>query len=630
LEYYTYADQTVEDLFEEKKGTLPCEAALVLNVWMYATHELFDGVEDCARLSDASVNAEAAGLADNGRGAYAFEEMMAFYIGHDQEHGGTDDGGGGGPNGLYALAQIAGSEFGTVDQSTGEAASNANLKKLFLEMQSVTSNSNACRPGSDTVGKLWSLTHRMIAQMCVPLLQMLLKSMKENDVDRVKLYAKAIVPQMSRCRPSTYRSLKENLLDRPYESDMFDSLLADLQSMSDCLGVTCADVGAFRETEIPECAAYPAGYPIAEYGPTTDVHEHAKIDLDVAELEMLLCFGSDRSYQMAKWLYMYGHNSRKTWESDDQFLSLQEMAVSTTKDKSSWSTLYTEYHQDKHFADKVIVDTLSGKGKWGAAPPEQRSEIIAKTVQYQVIFLYLLGEMADAMADCATGDATDNDGAVHSWDEVVAYYVGSLEGTSEGGSDDFSDGRMMWNLGNRRCSQFGTENSDGWSVVMAAVEDLFYAGKGELDAYDCTKLEQTVHKIEHLSLIPLMQSVIRYAIANEKHAWNSPSKDLAEGEAFALAVLPILAKYDPVAQDIVEENMIVTEGREPVIGGAQAVADAFYGVMTTFGLECEFVGASDGVDTCKMSQNGSGSGSVIAADVTILALGTISTILAML
>eukprot|EP00567_Pseudictyota_dubia_P011804 CAMPEP_0197464996 /NCGR_PEP_ID=MMETSP1175-20131217/64312_1 /TAXON_ID=1003142 /ORGANISM="Triceratium dubium, Strain CCMP147" /LENGTH=940 /DNA_ID=CAMNT_0043001001 /DNA_START=220 /DNA_END=3045 /DNA_ORIENTATION=- len=686
-EHLTYAHRVVEDLFQEEKGTLPAEAARALNLWMYATHELYDGVEDCAAFGVEGVNPEAAGLADNGNGAYAFEEFMAFWIGHDQAPGSKEG------YGLYAMAQEAAEEFGTVDSGTGEANVNSELKKLFVEMQGVTSLSNACRPGSDTAGKLWSIAHRMVSRMTVPLLQMLLKAMNENDTDRVRLYARAIVPQMSRCRPSVFRRLKEGLVDRPYDASKYLQLLGDLQNSFDCLGVSCEDVGAFRQTQIPQCAGFPKHYPIAEYSPSTDVHQHAKIDLDVAELKLLLCFGSERSYEMAKRLYSNGHNSRKTWvTSEAQYLSLEEMATSETKEQSPWATHYVQYHQDKHWADKIITETLSGRGKWGSAPKaqraemvaktaqyqvvfpyllgemadaladcssgqatdndgsvhswdevvayyvgamegtsEERAEMVAKTAQYQVVFPYLLGEMADALADCSTGQATDNDGSVHSWDEVVAYYVGAMEGTSEGGSSDFADGQLMWNLGNKRCTQFGTENSAGWSQVMAAVEDLFYSGKGELDAYDCKALGRTVGKIEHLSLIPLFQSVVRYAIKNEKHGWDSSSKDLAEGEAFALSVLPILAAYDPVGQAIVEENMILAEGREPVLDGAQAVADAFHGVSAKFGLGCQYIGESDGVDFCRMTRRSGGSrtpaaGAAVASLLTAVGLGLVSSV----
>mmetsp|Transcript_62542 Transcript_62542/g.184968 ORF Transcript_62542/g.184968 Transcript_62542/m.184968 type:complete len:755 (-) Transcript_62542:155-2419(-) len=616
---FLYAHRAVEDLIQAQKGTLAFEAARALNLWMYATHELYDGVDDCARLGEPGVNAEAAGLTDNGNGAYAFEEFMAFWIGNNQAHG-SDVG-----FGLYAMAQQAGRDFGTFDSSTGEAKVNSNIKNLFVEMQGITSNPIACKAGSDTAEKLWGVAHRIVAQMSVPLVQMLLKSMREDDPDRVRLYARSIIPQMSRCRPSVYRRLKENLLDRSYDNSKYVQLLGDVQNMLDCLGVSCEDVGAYKQSMIPQCAGYPVDYPIAEFSPTSNVHEHAKFDLDVAELKLLTCFGTEKSYTSAERLYMFGHNTRKTWISNSvEFLSLREMATSTTKDKAPWSTHYTEYHQNKHHADKVILDTLNGRGKWGAAPPAQRAETIAKTVQYQVVFQYTLGEMSDAVADCSAKDATDNEGSVHSWDEVVSYYIGSLEGIKEGGSKDFADGQMMWNLGNKRCTQFGTENSAGWSVVMAAVEDLFYAGKGQLDAYDCANLQRTVRKVEHLSLIPLIQSVMRYAIKNEQHSWDSPSKDLAEGEAFAMALLPILAAYDPVGQSVVEENMVIVEGREPVVDGAQAVADAFDGIMHKFGLQCQYIGESDGVDSCNMSKMssapgfGGSIGAALAVFVTIV------------
>ena len=305
---------------------------------------------------------------------------------------------------------------------------------------------------------------------------------------------------------------------------------------------------------------------------------------------------------MGENLYKYGHNSKLFRARPDdpiQFRSLQEMATTAQREDAPWFTHFLEYHQNSYYADKIISDTLNGRGKWGSSSREQRAEIVIKTVQYHVVFMFLLAQLADAIRDCDNDDANDNMGTVHSWDKVVAFYVGSQEGSTEGGSKDFSDGTLMWNLGNKRCTQFNTENSKGWSEVMSSIEDQFYAGLGELNAYDCVNLGHTVKRIAHLSLIPLMQSVVRYAIKNERHSWNSGSKDLAAGEAFAYSILPILNAYDPIGMAIVEENMVVEEGKEPVMDGAQAVANAFQPIMNQFGLECQFLGQSDGIDFCK-------------------------------
>ena len=43
--------------------------------------------------------------------------------------------------------------------------------------------------------------------------------------------------------------------------------------------------------------------------------------------------------------------------------------------------------------------------------------------------------------------------SVHAWDEGVAFYTGSLEGTAYGGS---GDGKLLYRLAEKRCANFGT------------------------------------------------------------------------------------------------------------------------------------------------------------------------------
>jgi len=626
-DHLSYADSFVKDALKEKKGALGPEAARALNLWMYATHELYDAVEDCAKI-ESGVNVAAAGLKDNGNGAYAMDEFIAFWIGTNQRPGSSDGGS------LYAMTQAAAEMFGTVDGVNGEANVNTDIKALYNEALAILAQERACQPDTDTMRQLWGITHRLISRMSVPLVQLLISAMMEEDAERVRLYARSIVPQMSRCRQSAHRRLKEELIDRSYDPSKRMQILVDLQQMYECLGISCEDVGAYKTSQLAQCADRPVNFPLAQYTPTTDVRQTSKIDLDISELKVLLCFDMNRSYDMAKRIYMYGHNSMRHRDDDvlpPTYMSLQDMATSEVREESPWFTHFLDYHQSSDYADQAIMDALNGRGKWGSASRKQRTEIVTKTAQYQVVFMHLLGEMADANADCDKGDKQDNAGSVHSWDEVAALYVGSLEGPDEGGSDDFGDGQLMWNLGNKRCTQFGTENSDRWSVVMADIEDHLYAGRGQLDAYDCANLRKTVKDIQHLSVIPLVQSVVRYAIKNERHTWNSDSKDLAEGEAFALSVLPILKAYDPVGQSMVEENMIRETGKEPVIGGAQVVADAFRPIMDKFGIECHYVGRSEGVDFCSVvgrTADGSGMNGPIAA--TGASLVTVAMLWAML
>ena len=597
--FAAYADSYVQEAFKEEKGTAGPEAAVALNLWMYAAHVLTVALEDCA-LEASGVNLDIIGRDEDLGGAEsAIDTFIAFWIG--ASGGSKSDARGS----LQGMTDRAAGMFGTTN-SAGEANANENIKDLYREFVQILSFSGACREGGDSVEKLWGIAHRIVAHMQIPLIQLLIDAMVNEEQDFITLYAKAVVPQMSACRVSTYRRLKEALLDRTYEPTKFVSVLGDLQESYDCLGVSCEDIGAYDTDGVAQCADPPTTFPIAGYSPSSHVHLHSKIDLDVNAIKALLSFEDDKAWATAKDLYMYGKNSevyRPPGSSEPYTVrSLQSLATSALRKKSPWYRYYEGYFNDPNYAETAVMDVFNGRGKWGDAPNVQKIEVLTKTIQYQILYMYLLAEAADAEAACRAGDktASDEGTGVHAWDEVAAYYVGSLEGILQGGSKDFADGQLMWNVGNKRSSQFNTQTRDAYAMVNSEIEDDLYAGKGELDAYACDSLASTIRRIERNSVVPLIQSVLRYAIKMEGTNPTSGSKDLAEGETFALSILPIVKSIDEFGAEVLERNMIVEAGTMPVSDGAQRVADAFYMAMVDFELECELVGQSDGIDTCDM------------------------------
>jgi hypothetical protein len=147
-----------------------------------------------------------------------------------------------------------------------------------------------------------------------------------------------------------------------------------------------------------------------------------------------------------------------------------------------------------------------------------------------------------------------------------------------------------------------------------------FAGRAEADAnaLDCGML------------LPIIQSTIQYAIIYEELSSSSTNADLAEGETFALSVLPIIAQYDANSAALIQENMEVRAGQPMVRDGPQEVADAFYESLTEgFGYSCALVGAAPQADACaqqggfsnvKLSRSGSATTSKTTVSVSILAV----------
>jgi len=433
--HYLYADQFVKSMFADAQGDgaqVAVEASTVLNLWMYTVAQLYKAVDDCA-LVQADANLQKLGLEDGifGSAPQAVDQAMAFYMGTPESR----------KVGLYALAQDAGKLFNTVE-ANGEATVNARIRQLYEEAREAMSFPNACRTGTNTVEQLWGIAHRWVSQMQVPLMQRLIYNMVEQDTKRIRLYSTAIIPATIVCRDSTHRRLREHLLDKnSYDANKFLATLGDMQELYDCLGFTCADVGALVSAQIPECAGRPPNFPMAAYSPSTNVHQLSKIDLDVKQIKVLVEL---EEYKPAKHLYQYGKNSeqfRANPETDAYgTLSLQSLAITTDREKADPEyKLFVEYHNDPNYADKWILNSLDGKDKW-KNNVEQRAAFITMVLQNHVIYLYALAELADTEADCVDKEPTKSAVAVESWDEVAAVLVGSFEARFRGGLVDLQDG----------------------------------------------------------------------------------------------------------------------------------------------------------------------------------------------
>jgi len=220
----------------------------------------------------------------------------------------------------------------------------------------------------------------------------------------------------------------------------------------------------------------------------------------------------------------------------------------------------------------------------GAADSARR-EIAIKGVQYQAVWMYVLHELEDAVADCRAANLAQNDAGVHAWDEGWAFYAGSLEGPSSRGN-----GQLLHALADKRCRDFGTCTLGGQSSVNARLLALFSSGERSLANGQCEQAAQIISQIQPLMTIPLVQGALRYAYKADPEAPGSgTAKERAEGWAFAAAVLPQVARASPAAADVIRRNLEFN-ATTPVVDGYLAVFRAFQSTYPSLGITCKDVG----------------------------------------
>jgi len=316
----------------------------------------------------------------------------------------------------------------------------------------------------------------------------------------------------------------------------------------------------------------------------------AKVDLDILAIGQLLKFPSATKNKMAQVYFQHGGLGGDDLELS---LSLGGMAQSGSKAEGQWSPYYADY-VDYFQRDKFDYDAIMAAFDDTDGDPEQRRAYIVQLIRYSVVPEYMMSLIGFTLQLC--GDEDVSLSPVLYWDAFAVLYIGSLEGTTAGAN---SDGVMLWQLANNRARQFNTQGDNFVAKVNMEMTDLLYAGQGQLERKDCINFEKTASRALHLMLVPLIQSTIWYAIQNEKLGADSTEPSLAKGEALAFSVLPIVAKYDKNAAAIIERNMVRVDGIKPVSEGPQAVANAFYTILSDLGWGCDYIGQAQGIDACE-------------------------------
>lgn len=215
-----------------------------------------------------------------------------------------------------------------------------------------------------------------------------------------------------------------------------------------------------------------------------------------------------------------------------------------------------------------------------------RLEAMTKASAYMSIFMQCIREMEEALGLCQS--AEDDTPGVHSWDAAVAFYTGSLEGTSGSGH-----GVLMYSLADKQCQNFKTcgANSNlesGTSYVNLQVFDEFRAGQLKVKQRDCDGAKSSKERIVQLMTIPLIQSTLLAAHIQSTGRLTTESVE-AEGATFAGAVLPFI--YDCGEQGrkdaaVIYENM--KTGHQTT--HFDSVQNAFENSYQCLGITCSEVG----------------------------------------
>merc|ERR1712159_397455 len=90
---------------------------------------------------------------------------------------------------------------------------------------------------------------------------------------------------------------------------------------------------------------------------------------------------------------------------------------------------FKSYYSYPDYGHRYVTDALDGSGPFPGKENVARVEGAKKGSAYMNVWMYVIREFEDAVNDCQSGCIDCNDDPVHAWDEGVAFYTGSIEGT---------------------------------------------------------------------------------------------------------------------------------------------------------------------------------------------------------
>jgi len=559
-----YGNTIVEDLFELDQEHIETDASLVTSVWMTVVHHLYEGMNECKAAATASGDDSLTGEAD-------LDKAAAYWVGVNQDFGENEGG-----HMLYSIAEKAGARFG---QDSIEAEVNTNILSLMNQIKTDIIETDSCKQADGYLQYRW-IVNKIIAQMTVPLVQNLFHYSEEKNEKFLELYALALLPQISACSPTDFDWFLEELVMKDLNQQVFPDVVSRLQGLYPCLGITCQDVGSYKNGVIPQCSDSSADLPdIAGYKAERDVSETLKLDRDILRVRILTEW---EAYDAAMDIYENGRNSIK----DGSLVSLQSLA--TTDDRSDvpefdWFKSY--YNNDANYADTIILGALNpGDSTLQGASAVQRKEVVARALQTLVMPMYALQEMHTAVNLCST----DSKAAEDAWDRGAAAYVGSAEGSSPGGTDS---GLSLYALGNELCSMFGTCGDASGSNVNAQMIDFFQRGKESLSDGSCAALPNPTlpaSLVGDMKTI-MVQGALHFAAVNDKLGSGSGQGSIGAGYACSRAILPYLNEANAAAAKTVDDNTKFST-ETPVPDGVTAVFSAVAKSLQGMQIDCADVG----------------------------------------
>ena len=326
--------------------------------------------------------------------------------------------------------------------------------------------------------------------------------------------------------------------------------------------------GAAPTTTTTEPAVTPSG-PLGGYQPVSDVAQHARMSLDVCEINRLL---DARPVDFAAVAAIY----RQGKFSDENEGTKRTLGKFAGGSRQAEDTLgrYQRY-LGAGWLNAFVGDAIDGVGAFAGASEAVRREAVRIGVRDQVMVAWTLHELDAAVEKAVKGSFTKKSGAPHNWDEAWAYFHGekpecSPFATAGAHGEEFGVGTLI----TRRLRVFMT---DGLKALVA---------KNALGAR--TARDEVIRDITIGYLQSVLKSAAEIDAALAQGKADEARTHQAQGWAYYRVIEPLIARGNTTSARTVAG--IFDLSSKPAAGSLAKATAAFNAAYGPLGISPEDVG----------------------------------------
>lgn len=310
------------------------------------------------------------------------------------------------------------------------------------------------------------------------------------------------------------------------------------------------------------------------YQPVSDVAGHARMSLDLCEINGLLD-ARPVNFGAVATIYRQGKFS------DESEGVKRTLGKSASESRAAEDTLGRyERYLGIGWLNAFVGDALDGVGAFAGASEAVRSQAVRIGVRDQIMVAWALHELDAAVDKAAKASFTKKSGAPHNWDEVWAYYHGEKP----------------------ECSPFATANARGeeFGVGTLITRRLLLTMKDGLKALAETKSASAARTarddVVRDFTITYVQAVIKSAsdmdAALAKGKVDEARVRQAEGWAYYRVIEPLIAKANTTTAATVAG--VFDLASKPAAGSAAKVTAALSGAYEPLRIAAADVGSLAG------------------------------------